>query len=193
MRTNPMVKPQISSGWAVTLTVISCVCLTTGFSTFVGKPAAWVIGLLFVAVSVILGGSAATIWRLRIRRTNAWISDALAQWQHLYTLKNRLGVTTEVTVLDIDYTDPIGAWATLRWEHFSHVQRAWVEALPDEIWRGAVLLISPDPAQIHVHGPWPDIYYLLADAYHTYAAAAAIPYLANPKYYADPRVDASNS
>ena len=41
-----------------------------------------------------------------------------------------------------------------------------MEAIPDEIWRGSVLLISPDPAQIQVHGPWPEIYYLLAIGYH---------------------------
>ena len=41
MRTNPMVKPQTSSGWAVTLTVISCVCLAVAIRLFLVQPSAW--------------------------------------------------------------------------------------------------------------------------------------------------------
>jgi hypothetical protein len=181
MRTNPMVKPQTSSGWAVTLTLISCVCLAIAIRLFLGQPTASATGLAFVAIAIVLAGAAAAIWFVKIRRTKAWIANTVKQWEHFAAAKTRLGVTTEVSVLDIHSTDPIGAWVTIRWDHFGHIQRAWVEALPDEIWRGSVLLISPDPAQIQAHGPWPEIYYLAAADYHAYAAAAALPYFTDPK------------
>ncbi|WP_269939253.1 hypothetical protein [Arthrobacter sp. HY1533] len=177
MRTNPMVKPRTSSGWAVTLTVVSCVCLATAIRLFLGEAAAAVVGWALVAAAVILAGVAAAIWFVKIRRSKAWITHAVQQWEHFAAVKGHLRVSTEITILDIHATDPLGAWATIRWDKFGHIQRAWVEALPDEIWRGSILLISPDPAQIHVHGPWPDIYYLMAADYHAYASAAAVPYL----------------
>lgn len=175
MRTNPMVKPQTSSGWAVTLTVISGVCFAIAIRVFLAQSPASATGLVFAAVAIVLAGAAAAIWSVKIRQTKAWITNAVQQWEHFFAVKSKLGVTTEVTVLDIHSTDPLGAWVTIRWNKFGHVQRAWVEALPDEIWRESVLLISPDPTQIQVHGPWPETYYLLANQYHCYAAAAALP------------------
>ncbi|WP_315913274.1 hypothetical protein [Arthrobacter sp. lap29] len=176
MRTNPMVKPQTSSGWAVTLTVISCVCFAIAIRLFLSQPSSAAVGWVLVAAAIILAGVAATIWFIKIRRTKAWIINAVQQWEHFSTVKSQLGVTTEVTVVDIHALDPTGTWVTIRWDKFGYVQRAWMEAIPDEIWRGSVLLISPDPAQIQVHGPWPDIYYLMATDYHSFAAAEALPY-----------------
>jgi hypothetical protein len=60
-----------------------------------------------------------------------------------------------------------GTWVTLPWNRF------WMEALPDEIWEGAVLLLSPDPVQIQVRSPWPSVYHLSARDYHGFAPAAA--------------------
>ncbi len=188
MRTNPMVKPKTSSGWAVTLTVISCVCLAIAIRLFLSQPSAAAVGWMLVAVAIVLTGVSAAIWFVKIHNSRAWITHAVAQWEHFSTIKSQLGVTTEVTVLDIHSTDPLGAWVTIRWDHFGHVQRAWAEALPDEIWRGSVLLISPDPAQIQVHSPWPETYCLLAAEYHAYASASAVGYLGNPKYRPLPRV-----
>ncbi|WP_186759836.1 hypothetical protein [Arthrobacter alpinus] len=192
MRTNPMVKPQISSGWAVTLTVISCVCLATAIRLFMAQPVA-AVGCVLVGAAIGLAGVAAAIWFVKIHRTKAWINKAVQQWEHFTSVKSQLEVTTEVTILDIHSTDPLGAWATIRWNKFDHVQEAWVEALPDEIWRDSVLLISPDPAQIQVHGPWPEIYYLLAADYHAYAPAAAFPYFRDPEYQSLARVHPTRS
>lgn len=191
MRTNPMIKPQTSSGWAVTLTVISCVCLAIAIRMFLAQPAVAAVGWAVLSAAIILVGIAAAIWFVRIRQRKAWITNAVQQWEHFSAVKNQLGVTTEVTVVDIHSTDPLGAWITIRWEKFGYVQRAWVEALPDEIWRDSVLLISPDPSQIRVHGPWPEIYHLMAADYHAYASAAAIPYFTNPKYQSLLRVNQS--
>ncbi|WP_146070339.1 hypothetical protein [Arthrobacter sp. GMC3] len=183
MRTNPMVKPQASSGWAVTLTVISCVCLAIATRMFWGQFSPAAVGWFLVAAAVLLAGVAAAIWFVKIRRTKAWITHAIQQWEHFTAVKSQLGVTTEVTVLDIQALDPIGTWVTIRWDKFGYVQRAWMEAIPDEIWRGSVLLISPDPAQIQVHGPWPEIYYLMAIDYHAFAAAQALPYFRDHRYH----------
>lgn len=189
MRTNPMVKPQTSSGWAVSLTVISCVCLAIATRMFLLQPTAATIIWTFVGVAIVLAGVAAGIWFLKSRRTKAWITNAVQQWEHFTAVKGCLGVTTEVTVLDIHSTDPLGAWVTLRWDHFGHVQRAWVEALPDEIWRDSTLLISPDPAQITVHGPWPETYYLMAGSYHSFAPADGLAYFRNPKYQTSTKIN----
>ena len=191
MRTNPMVKPQTTSGWAVTLTVISCVCLVVAVRLLISQLSTWRAGLAFIIIAIIVAGPAAAIWFVRIRRTKTWITNAIYQWEHFSLVKNRLGVTTEVTVLDIHALDPTGTWVTIRWDKFGYVQRAWMEAIPDEIWRGSVLLISPDPAQIQVHGPWPEIYYLMASHYHTYAPAAALPYFTDPKYQSLAKINES--
>ncbi len=176
MRTNPMVKPQTSSGWAVTLTVISCVCLTIAIRLLLSQQAVATVGWALVAITFVLAGIAAAIWIVKIRHCKAWITSAVQQWEHFSTVKSQLGVTAEVTVLDIHALDPTGTWVTIRWDKFGYVQRAWMEAISDEIWRGSVLLISPDPAQIQVHGPWPEIYYLMAMDYHAFASAQALPY-----------------
>lgn len=188
-----MVKPQTSSGWAVTLTVISCACLATAIRLFITLPVAAVVGWALVAIAIVLAGIAAAIWFVKIHRSKAWITHAIQQWEHFATVKSQLRVTTEITVLDIHSLDPTGTWVTIRWDKFGHVQRAWMEAIPDEIWRGSVLLISPDPAQIQVHGPWPVVYYLLATDYHAFAATEALPYFRDPKYQSLVQDDPSKS
>ena len=188
-----MVKPQTSSGWAVTLTVISGACLAIAIRVILAQPAASAAGLAFVAVTIVLAGVAAAIWFVKIRQTKKWITNAVQQWEHFSSVKSQLRVTTEVTILDIHSLDPTGTWVTIRWEKFGHVQHAWMEAIPDEIWRGSTLLISPDPAQIHVHGPWPEIYYLMAIDYHTFAAEQALPYFRDPKYQSLARANPSQA
>lgn len=133
MRTNPMVKPQTSSGWAVTLTAISCVFLATAIRLFLAQQAPALVGWVLVAAAVMLASIAAAIWFTKIRRFNAWITHAVQQWEHFSTVKSQLGVTTEITVLDIHSLDPTGTWITIRWEKFGYVQRAWMEAVPDEL------------------------------------------------------------
>lgn len=184
MRTNPMIKPQTSSVWAVTLTVISCVCLAIAIRLLLGQLSSAAVGWTLVAAAIVLAGVAAATWFVKSRRTKAWIINAVRQWEHFSAVKSQLGVTTEITVLDIHSLDPTGTWVTIRWDKFGHVQRAWMEAIPDEIWRGSVLLISPDPVQIQVHGPWPEFYFLTATAYHAFAPSDALPFLRDPKYQA---------
>jgi hypothetical protein len=193
MRTNPMVKPQASSGWAVALTATSCAFLAIAIRIFIVWRSPMAAGLALVAVAIVLAGCAAAIWFVKIHRTTAWITNAVQQWEHFSTVKNQLRVTTEITVLDIHSLDPTGTWVTIRWDKFGYIQRAWMEAIPDEIWRGSVLLISPDPNQIQIHGPWPEVYYLMAIDYHAFAAAEALPYFRNPKYQSLVTISAQNT
>jgi hypothetical protein len=117
-------------------------------------------GALLLATVVV-----AIVWRRRIKRRRTWRRQATAQWEHFEDLRRRCGVTAEITVLHVDAIQPAGAWITIRWNRFNHVQPAWLQALPEPVWPGSVLLITPDPLQIHPAHPWPDAYYVRADHY----------------------------
>jgi len=150
-----MVKPQISSGWAVTLTVISCVCLATAIRLFLAQPTASAAGLIFVAIAVILAGVAAPIWFVKIRRFQAWITNAIQQWEHFAAVKSQLRVSTEITILAIHALDPTSTWVTIRWDKFGYIQRVWMEAIPDEIWRGPSYSSALTPPRYRFTGPGP--------------------------------------
>lgn len=172
MNANPFVKPKVLTGWLVVAG--ACAVLGLAFSIFAplsspASPSLWLLPVL----SLLFPAAVAAVWLARKRRAKRWTALAIEQWKRLETTRLQLGTTTEVTVLAIEAVEPTGTWVTLRWNQFDHVQRAWMEALPDEIWEGAVLLISPDPTQIQVGSPWPPIYHLSARNYHGFAPAAA--------------------
>ncbi|MCO4239427.1 hypothetical protein NG702_18790 [Pseudarthrobacter sp. MDT3-28] len=172
MKANPFVKPRVVTGWLVVAIASAIFCFAFSTSAMLSSPISagpW----LFVALSGLFVAAVGSIWFLRLQRANKWTARAVEQWRRLEAIRLHVGTTTEVTILAIETVEPTGTWVTLRWNHFDHVQRAWMEALPDEIWEGAVLLISPDPTQISVRGPWPPIYYLHARSYHGFAPAAA--------------------
>jgi hypothetical protein len=172
MNANPFVKPKVLTGWLVIASAIAILCLTfstSAISSSPPSPSLW----SFLALSVLFAAAVTTIWFYRLRRANKWTARAVEQWRRLEAIRLTGGTTTEVTILEIEAVEPTGTWVTLRWNQFDHVQRAWMEALPDEIWEGAVLLISPDPTQIQVGGPWPHIYHLKAHRYHGFAPEAA--------------------
>ncbi|ALV40048.1 hypothetical protein AU252_01775 [Pseudarthrobacter sulfonivorans] len=125
-----------------------------------------------LALSVLFAVAVGTIWFYRLQRANKWTARAVEQWRRLEATRLQVGTTTEVTILAIETVEPTGTWVTLRWNQFDHVQRAWMEALPDEIWEGTVLLISPDPSQIKLGNPWPTFYHLAAQKYLGFAPAA---------------------
>jgi hypothetical protein len=77
-------------------------------------------------------------------------------------------------VLSVDAVEPTGSWITIKWNRFDYVQPAWLEALPEPIWPGSVLLISPDPAQVVPGVPWPATYYISGSDCLAWAPATAI-------------------
>lgn len=172
MNANPFVKPKVLTGWLLFASLAAVLCLAFSTSAILTSPASPYLWLQ-VVLSLVFAGAVAATWIVRERRAKRWTALAIEQWERLESIRRQLGTTTEVTILAIEAVEPTGTWVTLRWNQFDHVQRAWMEALPDEIWEGAALLISPDPAQILVGSPWPPIYHLSARNYHGFAPAAA--------------------
>ena len=172
MNANPFVKPKVLTGWLLFASIAAALCLAFSTSLILLSPVASSLWLL-VVLSLVFATALAAIWLARERRAKRWTAKAIEQWQRLEMTRRQMGTTTEVTILTIDVVEPTGTWVTLRWNQFDHVQRAWMEALPDEIWEGAALLICPDPEQIQLRSPWPPIYYLRATSYHGFAPAAA--------------------
>jgi hypothetical protein len=173
MNANPFVKPKIVTGKLVVACAFAILCLALSTSGLVASPdsiSLW----LSLAFSLLLAAAISSVWFSRLQRVNKWTALAVEQWRRLEATRLHLGTTTEVTILAIEAVEPTGTWVKLSWNQFDHVQRAWMEALPDEIWEGAVLLISPDPNQIQVHSPWPSTYHLSTSNYHGFAPAAAL-------------------
>lgn len=127
-------------------------------------------GLATLSAAVALGA----VWLTRLRRRRSWMASAEQKWHEFDHARRNHGTTTEITVLRVDALEPTGSWITINWNRFDHVQTAWIEALPDPIWPGSVVLISPDPAQVRPGLPWPQTYYLRA----TDCLASAPPRLA---------------
>ncbi|WP_104062076.1 hypothetical protein [Arthrobacter sp. 4R501] len=159
---NPTVKPKIvTAGLVSTSTVV-----LIGLALFLlSVPAAQlpslskvIVGGILVAATLLLGG----LWWKRVHRRNAWLIVAAERWKSFEKAKRASGTTTEVTLLSVDAVQPTGSWVTILWNRFNHVQQGWVEALPEPLWPGAVLLIAPDPAQVMPGAPWPETYFIRA-------------------------------
>ncbi|MFP3579260.1 hypothetical protein SB659_06675 [Arthrobacter sp. SIMBA_036] len=166
MQINPVLKPKVATP---ALIVASAVALALAIVllplTFTSPSSGWALPA-FVAAGLVL----LYLWFVRLRALRVWLralrvwqAATNAQWSRLESLKHSGETTTEVTVLSVDSPQPTGAWITLRWNHFDYIQQAWIEALPEPIWPGLVLLIRPDPAEVRPGSPWPATYRLVAD------------------------------
>ena len=129
-----------------------------------------------LAAALLLGA----LWRKRVNRRRTWRSMQRKRWRTFDNAKLASGTTTEVTLLSVDAVQPTGSWVTIRWNRFNHVQPAWIEALPEPLWPGAILLISPDPAQVMPSAPWPDAYFIRAVDCLAWAPADGRPDWASP-------------
>jgi hypothetical protein len=159
---NPTVKPRVvTSGlvWASAVVMVTLVLFLV-FVVAAEPPSMWevVVGGLLLAAALLLGA----LWRKRVNQRNAWLADATERWRSFDSAKLTSGITTEVTLLSVDAVQPTGSWVTIMWNRFNHVQPAWIEALPEPLWAGSVLLISPDPAQVKPTAPWPETYFIQA-------------------------------
>ncbi len=162
MVVNPTVKPRVVTPglvWASAGVLVTLVLFLV-FVVVAGPPSLWevVVSGLLLAAALLL----AALWRKRVNQRNTWLLDATERWRSFDNAKLASGTTTEVTLLSVDAVQPTGSWVTIRWDRFDHVQSAWIEALPDPLWPGSVLLISPDRAQVMPGAPWPDTYYIRA-------------------------------
>ncbi|WP_247046274.1 hypothetical protein [Arthrobacter rhizosphaerae] len=162
MNSNPVLRPKVATpGLALTSTgLLSLVgYLAFGTTTSSGNSGVLMLGAFVVLLAAVACGAT---WLVRVRRRRAWMLAAEEKWRHFHDAKRTQGTTTEITVLSVDALEPTGSWITIRWNRFEHVQAAWIEALPEPIWPGSVLLISPDPDQVKPGAPWPSMYYIHA-------------------------------
>lgn len=155
---NPMIRPSVASAPLVIWSVLIGLCaLYMVPATLANWPApAWLttIATLFVALVAVL----ALRWMLKVRRAQAWDATAQRMWQQLEAARLAGGTTTEVTVISVQEVQPTGAWVTINWDQFGYTQPAWIEGKGGTYWPGSVILITPDPVQVHVGLPWPQTY-----------------------------------
>jgi hypothetical protein len=162
MDANPVLKPKVATPALILSSVAIVVCVVFLVGTAVANGQDNLFLLLTAAMALLAAAVAGAVWLTRARRRRSWMADATEKWDQFNAMKRRSGTTAEVTVLSVDALEPTGSWITIKWNRFDHVQRAWIEALPEPIWPGSVLLISPDPVQVRPGEPWPATYYIRA-------------------------------
>lgn len=162
MAMNPVVKPVVATAGLVaastTALILLVVILTYLLAAGLPLSVKLVIAALPLAASLYLGW----LWWRRAHRRRSWEAAAAERWRSFYNAKLAGGTTAEVTLLSVDAVQPTGSWITIAWNRFNHVQPAWLESLPEPIWPGSVLLISPDPTQVMPGAPWPEAYFIRA-------------------------------
>ena len=169
MDTNPVLRPRLATPALILSSVAIAGCVVYLVGTAVAKGPDNLLLLLAAAMAVLAAAVAGAVWLVRARRRRSWMAGANEKWIHFIDTKRSSGTTAELTVLSVDALEPTGSWTTIKWNRFDHVQPAWMEALPEPIWPGSVLLISPDPAQIRPGAPWPATYYIRASNFLAWA------------------------
>ncbi|MBP2266389.1 hypothetical protein J3A64_001853 [Pseudarthrobacter sp. PvP004] len=158
MQMNPVLRPRVATPALIVASAVALVlAVILAVLSFTISGTAWLLVSLTIPCVVLL------FWAQRLRGQRQWQTEAAEQWKLLESLKAAGGTTTEVTVLTVDAPQPTGAWITIRWNRFDYIQPAWIEALPEPIWPGSVLLIRPDPAQVQPGAPWPSTYRISGD------------------------------
>jgi hypothetical protein len=162
MIVNPAVKPKVATTGLVMASTVVLIVLAL-FLAFVAaaelsSTLKTVIGGVLLAAVLLL----VWLWWKRTDQRRTWLAHATERWKSFNDAKLSSGTTAEVTLLSVDAVQPTGSWVTILWNRFNHVQPAWIEALPEPIWPGAVLLIAPDPAQVMPNTPWPNAYFIRA-------------------------------
>jgi hypothetical protein len=173
MDANPVLKPKLATPALVLTSVALSMCVTYLLGTMA---ASWPPTLLLqaTALAALLAITiAGVVWLARLRRLRYWTATANEKWTRFNEAKLAHRTTAELTVLSVDSLEPTGSWITIHWNRFEHDQHAWIEALPNPIWPGSVLLISPDPAQVRPGAPWPAVYLIRASRFYAWAPAAA--------------------
>lgn len=154
MQSNPTVKPRVGTPALVIVSAVTLVLAVVAVALASAGPGN---GWFFAGVAA-LGLVTLLYWALRFRNQRVWQNATDAHWQQLENVKSSSGTTTEITVLSVDALQPTGSWITILWNRFDFTQPAWIEALPEPIWPGSVLLIRPDPDQVRPGSPWPATY-----------------------------------
>jgi hypothetical protein len=173
MDANPVLKPKLATPALILSSVAIAACVVFLVGTAAANGPANLFLMLTAAMALLAAAAAGAVWLVRARRRRSWMAGANEKWDRFNDMKRSSGATADVTVLSVDSLEPTGSWITIRWNRFDYVQRAWIEALPEPIWPGSVLLISPDPVQVMPSAPWPQTYYLQASDCIAWAPEAA--------------------
>lgn len=161
MSTNPVIRPKLATPALVLTSVVALIAIASLLVALI-RGASLEILMVGGLALLVVAGTLGSIWLARIRRRRKWMVDAEQKWHYFYDARSSHRTTTEITVLSVDALEPTGSWITINWNRFDHIQRAWIEALPEPIWPGSVVLLTPDPAQVSPGQPWPQTYYLRA-------------------------------
>ncbi|MFF2840536.1 hypothetical protein [Paenarthrobacter sp. NPDC057981] len=159
MQINPVLRPRVATPALIILSAVTVAVAPILIGLTSSMAGSYLMVAPVAAVAVILLAA----WVQRIRRLGLWKSATREKWSRLENLKQAGATTTEVTVLSVDEVQPTGSWITIRWNRLDYIQPAWIEALPEPLWPGSVLLIKPDPRQIQPGNPWPSTYRIFAD------------------------------
>lgn len=161
MNPNPVIRPKLATPALVLASVVAFVALVSLVVALIRGAS---LELLLVGCLGLLAvvGSLGSIWLARVHRRRNWKMDAEQKWLYFDDARSSHRTTTEITVLSVDALEPTGSWITINWNRFDHIQQAWIEALPEPIWAGSVILLTPDPAQISPGRPWPQTYCIRA-------------------------------
>lgn len=155
---NPMIRPTVASApliiWSVLIGLCALYIVPATLANWPAPPWLITIATLFVVIFAVL----ALRWVLKVRRAQVWDVNAQRMWQQFEDVRLAGGTTTEVTVLSVQEVQPTGAWVTISWNQFGYTQPAWIEGKGGTYWPGSVILITPDPAQVHIGQPWPPTY-----------------------------------
>lgn len=161
MSTNPVIRPKLATP-ALVLTSVAALIAIAYLLVALIRGATLELLMVGCLALLVAAGTIGSIWVTRVRRRRKWMIDAEQKWHYFDDARSSHRTTTEITVLSVDALEPTGSWITINWNRFDHIQRAWIEALPEPIWPGSVVLMTPDPAQISPGQPWPQTYYIRA-------------------------------
>lgn len=177
MVVNPAVKPKVATSGLVVASTVVLIVLALFLALILALDIPLLPKLIIGGILLATGLLLAWLWWRRVARHRMWLTTAAEKWRLFDAAKRATGTTAELTLLSVDAVQPTGSWVTIMWNRFNHVQPAWIEALPEPIWPGAVLLITPDPAQVMPGTPWPDAYVIRAVDYLTWAPSQGRPIL----------------
>lgn len=161
MSTNPVIRPKLATPALALTSVVALIAMAYLMVALI-RGASLEILMVGCLALLVAAGAIGSIWVMRIRRRRMWMMVAEQKWHYFDDARSSHRTTTEITVLSVDALEPTGSWITINWNRFDHIQRAWIEALPEPIWPGSVVLLTPDPAQVSPGQPWPQTYYIRA-------------------------------
>jgi hypothetical protein len=161
MSTNPVIRPKLATPALVVTSAVTLIAMAF-LLVAVARGASLEILIVVGFALLLAAGTLGSIWLARVVRRRKWMMAAEQKWHYFDDARSSHRTTTEITVLSVDALEPTGSWITVNWNRFDHIQRAWIEATPEPIWPGSVVLLTPDPAQVSPGRPWPQTYYIRA-------------------------------